>query len=79
MQAGAAVPVVTAALQRTPSLPTVFFGAVPVTPSFGGLAPGFAGLYEVIVQAPPALAPGAYPILLAIDLAHSNTLNLTVP
>jgi uncharacterized protein (TIGR03437 family) len=66
-------------LQRTASLPTVFIGAVPVTPSFSGLAPGYVGLYQVNAQVPPSVAHGIYTVTLAIDLAHSNTLNLTVP
>lgn len=66
-------------LQGTSRLPTVFIGATPVTPSFSGLAPGYVGLYQVNAQVPTALAPGTYAILIAIDLAHSNTLNLTVP
>jgi uncharacterized protein (TIGR03437 family) len=66
-------------LQRTDGLPTVFIGATPVTPSFSGLAPGYVGLYQVNAQVPPTLAHGTYAVLIAIDLAHSNTLSLTVP
>jgi uncharacterized protein (TIGR03437 family) len=67
-----------ASLQRTVTLPTVFIGGVPVTPSFSGLAPGYVGLYQVNAQVPSSLAPGTYSVLISQNLAHSNTFNITV-
>jgi uncharacterized protein (TIGR03437 family) len=65
-------------LQRTLSTPTIFFGAIPVQPVYSGLAPGYAGLYQVNVQVPPGLAPGTVPLLLSINLFHSNEVQIAV-
>ncbi|HEY2015032.1 MAG TPA: hypothetical protein VGH38_16100, partial [Bryobacteraceae bacterium] len=66
------------ALQQTVLSPVVFMGAVPVTPVFSGLTPGLLGLYQVNVQVPAGLAPGVQPLLLSINLAHSNEVSITV-
>jgi uncharacterized protein (TIGR03437 family) len=58
--------------------PTVFIGSVPVQPSSSALAPGYAGLYKVNAQIPATLGPGTYPVMLSVNLAHSNSVNLTV-
>jgi len=54
--------------------PVVFIGAAPVTASFTGSA----GLSQVKAQIPPTLTPGTYPVILSVNLAHSNSVNLTV-
>jgi len=65
-------------LETTALTPTVFIGATPVQPIFSGLAPGFVGLYQVNVQVPSGLAPGAQPVLISVSLAHSNSVNILV-
>ncbi len=65
-------------LQTTVLTPTVFVGAVPVQPFFSGLAPGFAGLYQVNVQLPPNIVRGLQSVILSIDNAHSNQIDITV-
>ncbi|HTS25644.1 MAG TPA: hypothetical protein VMH81_07200 [Bryobacteraceae bacterium] len=64
--------------QQTVLTPTVFIGAVPVQPVFSGLAAGFPGLYQVDVEVPSGLAPGPQPLLLAVDMFHSNQVSITV-
>ena len=64
--------------QRTLLTPTVFLGAIPVSPAYAGLAPGFVGLYQVDVQVPAGLPPGPVPVEIAVSLAHSNVVNIMV-
>jgi uncharacterized protein (TIGR03437 family) len=56
--------------------PTVFVGAAPLQPVYSGLAPGYVGLYQVDVQVPPGLAPGPQPVILEVNLQHSNIVNI---
>lgn len=66
---------------EVPATPT-FYTASPVTMTIGGspasvyataLAGAFAGLYQVVVTVPSALANGNYPILAAVNGATSPT------
>jgi uncharacterized protein (TIGR03437 family) len=59
--------------------PWVTIGGVPTAVSFSGLAPGFAGLYQVNVQVPPS-APtgGGVAVVLAIGGVASNTVTVAV-
>lgn len=65
-------------LQAAAVTPTVFFGATPVRAVFAGLAPGFVGLYQVNVQVPAGLAPGLTPLLMSVNMAHSNEVKILV-
>ncbi|HLK69520.1 MAG TPA: hypothetical protein VKU19_39090 [Bryobacteraceae bacterium] len=65
-------------LHETISEPTVFVGAIPVQPVYSGLTSGFPGLYEVDVQVPSGVAPGVQPLVLSINLSHSNAVSITV-
>ncbi len=65
-------------LQTTVLAPTVFVGAVPLQPFFSGLAPGFTGLYQVNVQVPPNIVRGLQSVILSINNAHSNQIDITV-
>jgi uncharacterized protein (TIGR03437 family) len=48
----------------------VQIGSVTVTPSFAGLTPGFAGLYQINVRLPSSLEPGAVALrILTADIA----------
>jgi uncharacterized protein (TIGR03437 family) len=64
--------------QQTVFTPTVFLGAAPLQPVYSGLAPGYLGLYQVDVQVPAGLAAGAQPLILEVNLQHSNTISVTV-
>jgi uncharacterized protein (TIGR03437 family) len=65
-------------LQAAAVTPTVFFGATPVRAVFAGLAPGFVGLYQVNVQVPAGLAPGLTPLLMSVNMTHSNEVKILV-
>ena len=58
--------------------PLVFIGEYPVSPVFSATALGYPGIFELTAQVPATLAPGSYPVLLSVALAHSNSVNLTV-
>jgi uncharacterized protein (TIGR03437 family) len=71
---------------QIPGSPT-YFTASPVTVTINGqsaavyatvLAPGFAGLFQVIVTVPASLANGDYPLVATINGAQSPTTTLTV-
>jgi uncharacterized protein (TIGR03437 family) len=64
--------------QQMALTPIVFIGATPVQPAYSGLAPGYVGLYQVNVQVPAGLAPGLQPLLISVDMAHSNQVNIAV-
>jgi uncharacterized protein (TIGR03437 family) len=64
--------------QETVLTPMVFIGATPVQPVYSGLSPGSLGLYQVNVQVPAGIAPGVQPLLMSVDLAHSNQVSIAV-
>jgi uncharacterized protein (TIGR03437 family) len=65
-------------LQQTVDAPTVFVGAIPVQPAYSGLVPAIAGLYQIDVQVPAGLAPGAQSLILSVSQAHSNQVSIQV-
>jgi uncharacterized protein (TIGR03437 family) len=65
-------------LQVAELTPTVFFGATPVRVAFAGLAPGYVGLYQIDAQVPPGLTPGLVPLVISVNQAHSNEINIKV-
>ena len=64
LAAGAAAPA--APLSRTVVEPVVTVGGIRATVTFSGLAPGFAGLYQVDVIVPDGAATGFYAVNLIV-------------
>ena len=62
-----------APLSQTTTTPTVTIGGAPGLVSFSGLAPGFAGLYQVNVVVPSSIAAGAQTVALSIGGLSSKT------
>jgi len=73
---GTAVPTSPTLYTSTPVTATV--GNVPASVYAAVLAPGFAGLYQVIVTVPSSLANGDYPVMVTVNGAQSNAWSLTV-
>jgi len=65
-------------LSVTTTTPTVTIGARDGRVLFSGLAPGFAGLYQVNVTVPADLPAGEHPVVLTIGGASSNTVTISV-
>jgi uncharacterized protein (TIGR03437 family) len=76
---GAGNPASSTPLSQTAAAPTVTIGGVRANVQFSGLAPGFAGLYQVNVQVPNGIAPSdAVPLSLTIGGVTSNTATIAV-
>lgn len=65
-------------LYETPTKPTVTIGGVPATPLFSGLAPGFAGEYQIDVQVPTGVASGDSVPLVVTMAGQSDTANISI-
>ncbi len=78
-QAVTGAPALSDPLSWTTTVPTVTIGGAPASVSFYGLAPGYAGLYQVNVQVPAGSAKGnMVPVSILIGGAASNTVTLAV-
>ena len=66
-------------LSETIAVPTVTIGGIEAERSFSGLAPGFAGLYQVNAQIPMTAPIGdSVAVVLSIGEANSNTVAIAV-
>jgi len=66
-------------LSETAITPTVIIGGAPAQVTFSGLAPGYAGLYQVNVQVPAGLAAtNAAPVAISGAGAASNTVTMAL-
>ena len=63
-------------LARTDLVPTVSVGGRVLQATFSGLAPGFAGLYQINFNLPQDLLPGRYEVLVTVDGIVSNVVLL---
>ena len=59
-------------LSETVLAPTIAIGEKVLPATFSGLAPGFAGLYQVNFQLPADLLPGRYELSITTDGVMSN-------
>ncbi len=73
--AGLATPL--APLSRVTTPVTATIGRLPATVQFAGLAPGFAGFYQVNIVV-PQLAPGDYPLVITVGGIASNSGTISV-
>ena len=64
--------------QQTASTVSAYIGGAPATVSYAGLAPGFAGLYQVNVRVPDGTPAGAQSLEISIGGAMSNTVTIAV-
>src|SRR5581483_3127124 len=71
-------PAVVSPLATCTSTPAVTIGDQAAAVDFCGLAPTFAGLYQVNVRVPASLAPGTYPITLSIGGQTSKSSKIVV-
>jgi uncharacterized protein (TIGR03437 family) len=65
-------------LSQTTSTPVVTIGGIPAFVSFSGLAPGFAGLYQINVTVPTTIVAGTQPIAVSIGGQTSKASGITV-
>ena len=65
-------------LAETIVKPVVTFAGRPGVVQFSGLAPGFAGLYQVNVTVPTDIAAGVLPVVMSVGGVDSPAVNLPV-
>jgi uncharacterized protein (TIGR03437 family) len=65
-------------LYETPTLPTVTVGGVAAQVLFSGLAPGFAGLYQMDIQVPGGVANGDDVPVKVTMLGASDTATISI-
>jgi minor extracellular serine protease Vpr len=65
-------------LATTKSIAVVSIGGQPAQVLFSGLAPGFAGLYQVNVTVPPSVATGSQPVTIMIGGRTSKASGIVV-
>jgi uncharacterized protein (TIGR03437 family) len=71
-------PAVAVPLSKTTSPATVKIGGVDAPVSFSGLAPGYAGLYQINAMVPATLSPATYPMTITIGNQTSGAASITV-
>ena len=65
-------------LSRVAGTMTVDIGRRQVIPDYAGLAPSFAGLWQLSVLVPPETPSGAVPVVLVLNGLRSNTATIAV-
>ncbi|MBS1875638.1 MAG: S8 family serine peptidase [Acidobacteria bacterium] len=75
-ESGAPAP--SAPLAYTTATPTVTIGGVNAPVAFSGLAPGFAGLYQLNVTVPSNISAGSQPLVVTIGGTTSKTSGISV-
>jgi uncharacterized protein (TIGR03437 family) len=77
-QPASGAPALASPLSSTLTVPTVTVGGLPATVQFSGLAPGFAGLYQINLVVPSSAPTGMQPMTMNIGGVISNTAMLNV-
>jgi uncharacterized protein (TIGR03437 family) len=76
---GLAAPADGSVLYETPTLPAVTVGGVAAQVLYSGLAPGFAGLYQVDIQVPAGVAEGDdVPVALSMSGGTADVATVSV-
>ena len=65
------------ALSRTTGMVTAAIGSTPATVVFSGLAPGYAGLYQVNVLV-PQVSGGQYPLQISVNGVAGNAAPVSI-
>jgi len=65
-------------LYKTAATPTVTVGAIPVTSLFSGMAPGFAGLYQIDFQVPNGVTGDDVPVTVSISGSDTDTRTMSI-
>jgi uncharacterized protein (TIGR03437 family) len=65
-------------LYKTVATPTVTVGGFPVTPLFSGMAPGFAGLYQIDFQVPTGVTGDDVPVVVSIAGSATDTRTMSI-
>ena len=68
----------TDATSTTLATPNIMIGGLPAPVTFSGLAPGYAGLYQINVTVPPTVQSGLQTLSVAVNGAAANTVLLPV-
>jgi uncharacterized protein (TIGR03437 family) len=71
-------PASSTSLSQTTSTPTVTIGGATAPVSFSGLAPGFAGLYQINVTVPSTIGAGNQSLVVSIGGQTSKASGITV-
>jgi minor extracellular serine protease Vpr len=71
-------PAASTQLSLTTQTPTVTIGGAAAHVTFSGLAPGFAGLYQINVTVPTAIGAGQQPVVVSIGGQTSKPSSITV-
>jgi uncharacterized protein (TIGR03437 family) len=76
---GTAAPSDGSTLYETTATPTIQIGGVSATPLFSGIAPGFAGLYQIDFQVPMGVTEGdSVPITLAMPGSTTGSATMAI-
>jgi uncharacterized protein (TIGR03437 family) len=65
-------------IRETLTAPEVFIAGAPARVLFSGLAPGYAGLYQVNVEVPESIGSGEQPLTIRFKGFVSNTVRIGV-
>ncbi len=65
-------------LYETVATPTVTVGGFPVKPLFSGMAPGFAGLYQIDFQVPTGVTGDDVPVVVSISGSAKDTRTVSI-
>jgi uncharacterized protein (TIGR03437 family) len=76
LASGEAAP--TLPLSHAPGAVTVEINGQPVTPDFCGLAPGYAGLWQLNVRVPESTPAGTVPVVIVVDGVRSEAATIQV-